>query len=347
MSEADIVVIYHGGNCHDGFLSAYTVWKYYNEQTLNMTKPKIEFFPAQHNSQPPDVSGKKVYLLDMIFPLDILNMLIEESASLLIIDHHNTSESVLNKISDVYKIFDVSECCATLTWEHFYPDKNLPLLYEYVRSRDLFLNDREYIEEFDISWDLTIRNSDGQFDFSLISPYLQNGEVPKLLSLGCILNRHQRNLISKVIRNISFCPLKLSTGKLVITGYINTSMLANDIGSECLKEYPFLDFCACFYVDSINGLTQFQLRSTDDREDVSVIAKEHGGGGHRNSAGARIYNTQCKLSYEHLNPLPLICLYNDKELKVSNSYATLLTPEYRELLKTKFPNRALKISLNL
>ena len=42
-------------------------------------------------------------------------------------------------------------------------------------------------------------------------------------------------------------------------------------------------FAVCYW-DTLQGRV-FSLRSTDDGMDVSEIAKQYGGGGHRNAAG--------------------------------------------------------------
>lgn len=45
-------------------------------------------------------------------------------------------------------------------------------------------------------------------------------------------------------------------------------------------------FAACYW-DTPTGRV-FSLRSTDEGMDVSVIASQYGGGGHRNAAGFRV-----------------------------------------------------------
>jgi oligoribonuclease NrnB/cAMP/cGMP phosphodiesterase (DHH superfamily) len=45
-------------------------------------------------------------------------------------------------------------------------------------------------------------------------------------------------------------------------------------------------FAVCYF-DYAEG-RQFSLRSTDEGEDVSIIAKHFGGGGHRNASAFRI-----------------------------------------------------------
>lgn len=343
MADIPILVIYHK-NCHDGCVAAFTVWKYYTERSTADNK-LIEFIQIQPGSEAPNTSGKIVYILDVIFSKKELLQMIEDSISLLIIDHHDTSEEILLSIPENCKIFDKTECASTLTWQHFYPEKPLPLLYEYIRSRDLFLNDRECINEFHIAFDIGIRNSNNDFEFEKIIQYCDDSQIYGLINVGKILNGYQKSLVSKSVRNVSFYPIRLKSGKLCIVGYINTSLLASDIASSCLETYPFLDFCASFYIDVSNSLTQFQLRSTDDREDVSVIARDHGGGGQRNAAGFRVYNTNCRLNYEHLNPAPLLCLYNNKEFRVNNMLKNIFTDEYEKLLRDKFSNKTLKISL--
>lgn len=345
MAEIPIVVIYHK-NCHDGLVSAFTVWKYYKEKLLN-TEPNIEFIQIQPGANTPNTSGKIVYILDVIFPKESLLRMIEDSISLLIIDHHDTAEEILSSIPDNCKIFDKQECASTLTWQNFYPDLAMPLLYDYIKSRDLFLNDREFINEFHIAFDIAVRDANNEFNFERIIPYLDDNSITGLINIGKVLTGYQQSLILKATKNISFAPIKLNSGKLCIVGYINATLLASDIAAACLDQYSFIDFCACFYIDSSASVTQFQLRSRDDREDVSVIARDHGGGGQRNAAGMRLYNTSCRLQYEHLNPLPLLCLYNNQELKLNNYIRSIFDEDYEKLLRTKFPDKTLKISLKL
>ena len=343
MAEIPILVIYHK-NCHDGCVAAFTVWKFYRERSPQHER-LIEFIQVQPGTEAPNTTGKIVYILDVIFSKRELLQMIEESISLLVIDHHDTSEEILDSIPENCKIYDKTECASTLTWSNFYPETPVPLLYEYIKSRDLFLNDREFINEFHIAFDIAIRNANCEFEFDKILPYCDNTQIYGLINIGKILNGYQKTLVAKTVRNLSFFPIRLKTGKLVIVGYINASLLASDIAAACLETYPFLDFCASFYVDTANSLTQFQLRSTDEREDVSIIARDHGGGGQRNSAGVRIYNTSCRLNYEHLNPTPLLSLYNNKEFRLNTHLKNIFTDEYEKLLRDKFPNTTLKIAL--
>ncbi len=57
-------------------------------------------------------------------------------------------------------------------------------------------------------------------------------------------------------------------------------------------------FSCVFNFDFINQNTFFSLRSTDDRTDVSKIAKKLGGGGHRNAAGCMVNEIKFDLGFD-------------------------------------------------
>ena len=59
--------------------------------------------------------------------------------------------------------------------------------------------------------------------------------------------------------------------------------LTSDAGAVMCAGEPF---AACYW-DTPNGRS-FSLRSTDAGEDVSEVAKQYGGGGHRNASGFRV-----------------------------------------------------------
>lgn len=59
--------------------------------------------------------------------------------------------------------------------------------------------------------------------------------------------------------------------------------LSSDAGHEMAKGQPF---AACYW-DTPDGRV-FSLRSAPDGQDVSAIAKQYGGGGHRAAAGFKV-----------------------------------------------------------
>ncbi|MNP33859.1 hypothetical protein D3C76_1271210 [compost metagenome] len=64
--------------------------------------------------------------------------------------------------------------------------------------------------------------------------------------------------------------------------------LTSDAGALMAQGEPF---AACYW-DTPTGRT-YSLRSTDDGIDVSEIASQYGGGGHRNASGFRVSFDHC------------------------------------------------------
>ena len=59
--------------------------------------------------------------------------------------------------------------------------------------------------------------------------------------------------------------------------------MSSDAGHEMAKGRPF---AACYW-DTPSGRV-FSLRSNNDGVDVSEVAKQYGGGGHRNASGFKV-----------------------------------------------------------
>jgi hypothetical protein len=332
-----VIVIYHA-NCPDGFFAALTVW-------LRLGQKKgIEYFPSTINRPPPDVKGKIVFILDMAYSKETLLEMIQQAKNLLVIDHHKTNQEALSSIPDRYRLFDLQESGATLAWKYFRPSEPLPLIYKYVRDRDLWLKELDGSDAVHVALDQVLRSEDGPFSFELALPYLEAEGVGNLIAYGRTLLSYQEGLIKKALSAVYFCPVRI-TGRetLSIVAYINTTVLSSDIGARCLEVYPFVDFCACLSYDVANEMTHVALRSTDEREDVSLIAKDHGGGGHRNSSGCVIDGLASRLSYEHFDSTLIWCLHKGRPFRVDFDQLVKLTPGYIDLVKRKFPGSSLSI----
>lgn len=62
---------------------------------------------------------------------------------------------------------------------------------------------------------------------------------------------------------------------------VNATVHQSEIGEELAKNRPF----SVTYRDRKDGKREYSLRSRDGGLDVSVIAKQFGGGGHPQAAG--------------------------------------------------------------
>lgn len=82
--------------------------------------------------------------------------------------------------------------------------------------------------------------------------------------------------------------LRVTTREMLIGGYrvpvANLPYtLTSDAGHDLANGKPF---AACYW-DTPEGRC-FSLRSREDGVDVSLVAKQYGGGGHRNASGFRV-----------------------------------------------------------
>jgi oligoribonuclease NrnB/cAMP/cGMP phosphodiesterase (DHH superfamily) len=258
------ICIYHG-NCADGFGAAWVVRKALGD---------IEFHAATHGNNPPDLHGKDVIVVDFSYKKDMLAILAAEAKSILIIDHHKTAaEDLVDLPANVTTIFDMDHSGAVLTWMHFYPGIVPPQLLLHIEDRDLWrfaLEGTRQIQANVFSY---------PYDFAVWDDLMLR-EAATLAIEGAAIERKHFKDIAEL--------LPVVTRKMNIAGYIVSVanlpyIFSSDAGHELALGNPF---GAC-YSDTPDGRV-FSLRSSDAGIDVSAIAKQYGGGGHRNAAGFRV-----------------------------------------------------------
>lgn len=278
--------IYHG-DCIDGFTAAWAVWRKFR---VDVTPPvalaasaftygqprqwrcDVEFHAARYGTEPPDVTGKRVLLVDFCYPRETLLRMAEESQSLLILDHHKTAEADLKDLP--YAVFDMTRSGAGMAWDHFHAGEVRPWLINYVEDRDLWLWLRvnsKLVNACIHSWP---RSSFESWD-ALAQLHL-TAEV-MVIGRGAQLNadnylREMRGLAAPAdFAGWADVPV-------INCPFINVSDLLVMLASE---SKPGL---ALGWYKRADGQYQYSLRSTSGI-DVSAIAKLYGGGGHAAAAG--------------------------------------------------------------
>lgn len=275
----DTLCIYHG-NCADGFGAAWVVRKALGTD--------VEFHSAHYGDPAPDVTGKNVIIVDFSYKYDVLVALADKAASVLVIDHHKTAMADLfdvppaelhyeahqkNRTGKLHALFDMHRSGASLVWDFFFPQQQRPSLINHIEDRDLWRfklpGTREvmadlfsYPQDF-ATWDWLF--ADGFHAMRL------DGEA---------INRQHQKTVADLVHT--------TKRRMLIGGHdvpvANLPyMFASDAGHLMAEGELF----AGSYFDTPDGRT-FSLRSTDAGMDVSEIAKQYGGGGHRNAAGFRV-----------------------------------------------------------
>jgi oligoribonuclease NrnB/cAMP/cGMP phosphodiesterase (DHH superfamily) len=271
IAQYDMTICIYHGNCADGFGAAWVVRKALGD---------IEFFAGKYQEPPPDVTGKDVVMVDFSYKRPVLLEMAKKANNILILDHHKTSaEDLVDLPANVTVKFDMNRSGAMLAWQHFFPGETPSPLLLHIEDRDLWrfvLPNTRSIQANLFSY---------PYDFQVWDKLMAAAPETLVQEGNAIERKHFKD-----IREL----LGVMTRELVIGGYrvpvANLPLtMSSDAGHELAKDKPF---AACYW-DTPKGRV-FSLRSCDDGVDVSEVAKQYGGGGHRNAAGFRVSFAQAQ-----------------------------------------------------
>ena len=281
LNPQDIECVVYHYPCADGAGSAFAAWKFFQN---NFPDRQPEFFPMTIGAAPPKgLNGKNVLICDYSYRKNVIDDLIKRVKGLLIIDHHKTAEKDLEDLGDDYKIFDMTQSGAMLTWKYFFPTTEPPLLVKYIQDRDLWKKQLEGSDDF-ASWFFTLPFNKPE----LYSEYLDDSYLlESIKTKGAAFRELNDYNIERAVDSVAikFCKIH---DKYYLVGYVNSTILKSDIGNKIFSKYPLLDFTAVYSINDHSDSTSFSLRSTALRSDVSEIAFKFGGGGHRCASGVKI-----------------------------------------------------------
>lgn len=267
------LVIYHA-NCRDGFTAAWVCAEALGD---------VELHPAHYGDAPPEnTDGRTIYIVDFSYKEDVLLELCANAAAVVVLDHHKSAEEELRNLvgyTEDYGLlveFDMERSGAGMAWDHFHPDAddNRPAIVDYVQDRDLWrfeLAESRSVNAYIALSEMTLEQwvtIDYEIEF----------EFERVFAIGGAVRLRETLLVKQICQNVR---------PLMIDGFevpsVNSSVLQSETGNVlCMA--PEAPFSAVWY-QLQDGRFAFSLRSLDSKEDVSVIAKRYGGGGHRNAAG--------------------------------------------------------------
>lgn len=298
MTWSPDIVIYHAP-CDDGFGAAWACHRRW---------PDAIYYPATYGKPAPDVAGMSVLIVDFSFKRPVLEEMLCAGAEIVILDHHKTAredlapyavemcgdatlspEDMPGMFEDAlelerpacFALFDMSKSGARLAWEFCFPLSPAPMLVRLIEDRDLWRFALEETQPFSL-W---LRSHGMDFEVwdaiheKLHDPVDRQDIFAQAIGMQAFYNQKIAELVREArMRNIGGFDVPV----------VNCSWaFASDVAHQLLADHPAAPFAACYY-DRGDGQRSFSLRSEDDRVDVSVIARAHGGGGHRNAAGFEV-----------------------------------------------------------
>lgn len=267
------ICIYHG-NCADGFGAAWVFKRWADREH--------DFHAGVYQNPPPDVEGRDVYLVDFSYKRAVVEQICEKATRVVLIDHHKTAIEDLKPLIESRRIealVNLEKSGATLAWEwfHGHRENEMPQLLRHIEDRDLW--------RFALAGTREIQANvfSHPYDFEVWDTLMER-PVEELIAEGRAIERKHFKDIHELIGVV--------TRPMIIGGHLVPMAnlpytLTSDAGHILAKDHPF---AGCYW-DTPEGRV-FSLRSTDDGLDVSEIAKQYGGGGHRNASGFRVPYSQ-------------------------------------------------------
>jgi oligoribonuclease NrnB/cAMP/cGMP phosphodiesterase (DHH superfamily) len=270
-----VTIIYHG-NCPDGFAAALAIKLYFKKKHLHKkSKELIYYHEGKHGELPPECRDNDIYIVDFSYKRDMVKQLCEQANKVTIIDHHVSAMKDLEGLDEDYDnlnlVFDMTQSGAVLSWKYFH-DAPVPKLFKHIQDNDLW--------QFKLKHTRTIIKAMMSYPlkFKLWTSWLEDkNSLKQLHQEGHILQRQMDRQIKRY---------KRAARMGNIAGYrVPIVNAPASLGSELLHQlsdgYPF----AAAYEDKPEKRT-WQLRSGGKKAiDVSEIARQFGGGGHKNASG--------------------------------------------------------------
>lgn len=305
MSENPIVIY---DNDPDGVTSAWCFKEKWGEKG-------VTFVRTSHKDPiPKGIDGRDVYMADVCFEtVEEIKEVCERAKSLTILDHHETSEEVINKtleeapIPNLNWVIDINKSACRVVWEFL----NGPSL-EYksgLRGHmgDEILEDQapmvvKYVEDFDLyrfklplsreihacysSYPIKIKDWD----------HVVNLSWDDAVDEGRAIMRYQNKTIDECLRNAY---LVFFNNKVVPCINVSIRSLVSDIGHFLCKKFPDCPFSITYYRRA-DGRYKYSFRS-EDGVSAKAAASTVGGGGHGNASGATVDSQPIKL--EEVEPV--------------------------------------------
>ena len=270
------LIVYHR-SCPDGFCAAFIAHKRY---------PEAKLLARDHGLEPPyaEVKGKDVLVVDFSWRTREQNIEMAScTRSFRILDHHKTAQETLQGLDFV--TFDMNRSGAGLAWDYLFGKDSINALMDYQGlPRPWWVN---YVEDRDL-WRKQLPQTDEVNAYIMTLPYeiqawegltsMKTHEEAAFKGQGALA--HIKHYVREALPHGQKGTLSGYPVLIINALYMNISEVAGELAKLC-------DGIGIGYFERGDGVMQFSLRSRND-VDVSAIAKELGGGGHKNAAGFQV-----------------------------------------------------------
>ena len=271
------VVIYHK-DCSDGFGSAMAAWL--------LLGYRAQYYPALHgDAPPPNLAGKHIVVCDFAYPRATTIKLMEEAASMVTIDHHDTSATDLQGLPNC--IFDNTRSGAVLTWIFFHGlHQTIPRLFLHIQDRDLWqfaLPDTKSLmtkmDQLPQTFETWLRYCNP------MDPVASERNLQRATVEGRPVAVFIQSEIEKLGKR---GVVRMMKGHPVVV--LNCSQWINEVGSF-MAQRNHIHFAVVWFYDHARKFTKVSLRSSKNTDlHLGRFCTQHfSGGGHATSAAFKWY----------------------------------------------------------
>lgn len=304
--EIKTFVLYHRKEsswCFDGLGAKYAAWRKFGDRAT--------YIPVRYNEPVPQIVldialnldyAVHVFILDFSYPRKTLEDLSEWVDFLQVLDHHITAQKNLEGLAGAH--FDMTKSGAVLAWEYFHPTEPVPQLLLHIQDYDLWKFDLPNTEAVlsgfyhhaqDMSeWDRLCGFANSQAGKDTLGQYVQSmdrvekdklieSNLKALCPIGEEILSYRKSQVHEIIDSVVFIRYKGYK-----TTLLNSSVYESDLGHTLLTLYPDIDFSLTFQVNAEGKVVLHFRGRKEDELDVSILARELGGGGHRKACGAKV-----------------------------------------------------------
>lgn len=279
------LVIYHD-DCADGFGAAWAAWYKFRDNAeylpMNYNDKRVELH-NEHLNFPVSLAGRNVFILDFSFKPEIMDAMLKVANHITWIDHHKTAfednglDPTLRHEDtglDWHYILDPDHSGCVLAWRHFNSEIVTPIGLALIEDRDLWKWKLPNTRDFATG----LRSE----PFSFERFYHVMWFTDETTSAGRAMNK----LLDQQLADVTKRPMPIDLydvddvmhGGLCINCSPNFSSEAGNILAKQSETFGMT------WVLSDDGHVNVSLRSIGEF-DVSKIARNYGGGGHRNASG--------------------------------------------------------------
>ncbi len=265
--------LYHAG-CPDGFGAAWAVWRAWGETGRYLPRGHEDALDARR------FTDATVVFVDIAPRVDHLLELCDVADQVVVLDHHVSARDRYALVPDLegrldangHRVhFDLDHSGAALAWHYFHPAEPVPELLRYVEDQDLWNWKLPLSEEVNAA----IGSYPREFE---VWDELATRPAELLAQEGVPILRATRMEVEQCLRSAH--PVAVGRRRAEA---VNAQHARSAIGHALAKRAAF-GLCWGLVYRVSGSRVDISIYSIGDL-DVSKVAGEYGGGGHRNAAG--------------------------------------------------------------